>query len=86
VGGPPAAPADLDGPGLRDALLAQGLTPADADLVLARLTPAERAELAQRAGELGAGADPSLVLIVVAILVAAILLYLPLAGRMQGWW
>jgi hypothetical protein len=86
VGGPPAAPADLDGPGLRDALLAQGLTPADADLVLARLTPAERAELAQRAGELGAGGDPSLVLIVVAILVAAILLYLPLAGRMQGWW
>jgi hypothetical protein len=66
--------------------VAQGLTPADADLVLARLTPAEQAELARRAGELGAGGDPSLVLIVVAILVAAILLYLPLAGRMQGWW
>jgi hypothetical protein len=66
--------------------VAQGLTPADADLVLARLTPAERAELAQRVGEVGAGGDPSFVLIVVAILVAAILLYLPLAGRMHGWW
>jgi hypothetical protein len=76
----------VDGGALRDALVAQGLTPADANLVLARLTPAEQAELARRAGELGAGGDPSLVLIVVAILVAAILLYLPLAGRMQGWW
>ena len=80
-----AAPA-VDGAALRDVLLAQGLTPADADLVLARLTPAEQAELARRAGELGAGGDPSLLLIVVAILVVAILLYLPLAGRMQGWW
>ena len=82
-----AATPVVDGPALRDALVAQGgLTPVDADLVLARLTPAERAELAQRVGEAGAGGDPSLVLIVVAILVAAILLYLPLAGRMQGWW
>jgi hypothetical protein len=81
-----AAPAAIDGPALRDALVAQGLTPADADLVLARLTPAERAELGRRAAELGVGGDASLVLIVVLILVAAILLYLPLAGRMQGWW
>ena len=81
-----AAPAAIDGPALRHALVAQGLTPADADLVLARLTPAERAELARRAAELGVGGDPSLVLIVVLILVAAILLYLPMAGRMQGWW
>jgi hypothetical protein len=83
---PAAAPLVLDEPVLREALVAQGLTPADADLVLARLTPAERAELAERVAEVGTGGDPSLVLIVVAILIAAILLYLPLAGRMQGWW
>ena len=47
-------------PALRHALLSQGLTPADADLVLARLTPAERAELARRAGELGVGGDSGL--------------------------
>jgi hypothetical protein len=71
---------------VREALVRQGLTPADADLVLARLTPAERAELAQRAEELAVGGDPSLLLIVGIILLIAILLYLPLAGRMQGWW
>src|SRR5262245_27039198 len=71
---------------LREALVAQGLTPADAELVLARLSPVERAELAQRVGELGVGGDPSLILIVGIILLVAILLYLPMAGRMQGWW
>ena len=71
---------------VREALVAQGLTPADADLVLTRLTPAERAELAQRVGEVAVGGDPSLILIAVIVLVIAILLYLPLAGRMQGWW
>jgi hypothetical protein len=71
---------------VRDALVTQGLTPAEADLVLARLTPAERAELAQRAGELAVGGDPALLLIVGIVLLIAILLYLPLAGRMQGWW
>ena len=71
---------------LREALVAQGLSPADAEIVLARLTPGERAELAQRAGELGVGGDPSLVLIIAIILLVAILLYLPMAGRMQGWW
>jgi hypothetical protein len=70
---------------LRQALVAQGLTPADADLVLARLTPAERAELAQRAEELAVGGDGTL-LIIGLILLVAILLYLPMAGRMQGWW
>lgn len=69
---------------LRQALVAQGLAAADADLVLARLTPAERAELAQRAGELAVGGDP--LLVIGLILLAAILLYLPMAGRMQGWW
>lgn len=71
---------------LREALVAQGLTPADAELVLARLTPAERTELAQRADELAVGGDPSLLLIVGIVLLVAILLYLPMAGRMQGWW
>ena len=71
---------------LREALVAQGLTPADAEIVLTRLTPGERAELAQRVGELGAGGEASLLLIVGIILLVAILLYLPMAGRMQGWW
>ena len=91
---PPARASTADGvpasavevAALREALVAQGLTPADAELVLARLTPAERAELAQRADELAVGGDPSLLLIVGIILLVAILLYLPLAGRMQGWW
>jgi hypothetical protein len=71
---------------LRDALVAQGLSAGDAETVLARLTPAERAELVQRAGELGVGGDPALFLIVGIVLLVAILLYLPMAGRMQGWW
>ena len=75
----------VEGTVLREALVAQGLTPADAELVLARLTPGERAELAQRAAELGVGGDATL-LIIGLILLIAILLYLPMAGRMQGWW
>ena len=76
----------VEGAALREALVAQGLTPTDAEIVLTRLTPAERAELAQRVGELGAGGEASLLLIVGIILLVAILLYLPMAGRMQGWW
>ena len=71
---------------LREALTAQGLSRADVEVVLARLTPAERAELAQRAAEIGVGGDPSLILIIGIVLLVAILLYLPMAGRMQGWW
>ena len=90
---PPARASTADGTtgsavevaALRQALVGQGLTPADAELVLARLTPAERAELAQRAGELAVGGDGTL-LIIGLILLVAILLYLPMAGRMQGWW
>lgn len=84
----PAAAADgsADAGILREALTAQGLSPADVEVVLARLTPAERAELAQRAAELGVGGDPALFLIVGIVLLIAILLYLPMAGRMQGWW
>ena len=71
---------------IREALVSQGLTPADADLVLARLTPTEQQELAQRVGELGVGGNPSLLLIAGIVILVAILLYLPMAGRMQGWW
>jgi hypothetical protein len=71
---------------LRDALVTQGLTAADADLVIARLSPAERAELAQRVDEAAVGGDPSLILIAAIVIIIAILLYLPMAGRMQGWW
>jgi hypothetical protein len=70
---------------LQEALVAQGLSAADAERVVARLTPAERAELAARAQELAVGGDGT-VLIILLILLVAILLYLPLAGRMQGWW
>lgn len=84
VAGDSASPA-VEGAALREALVAQGLPRADADLVVARLTPTERAELVRRAGELGVGGDGGL-LIIALILIAAILLYLPMAGRMQGWW
>jgi hypothetical protein len=70
----------------RLALVAQGLAPGDADRLLARLSPAERAELAARAGELAAGGDATLLIVAIALLIAAILLYLPMAGRMEGWW
>jgi len=85
----PGAPVDgaaVEAGILREALTAQGLSRADVDTVLARLTPAERAELAQRAAEMGVGGDPSLILIIGIVLLIAILLYLPMAGRMQGWW
>ena len=85
----PALDASVDEPAelaaLQRMLVAQGLTPSDAALVLERLTPAERAELALRIHELAAGGDGG-VWIIVLLIVAAILLYLPMAGRMQGWW
>jgi len=89
--GPSSPGAPVDGAAveagiLREALTAQGLSRADVDTVLARLTPAERTELAQRAAEMGVGGDPSLFLIIGIVLLIAILLYLPMAGRMQGWW
>jgi hypothetical protein len=89
--GPSSPGAPVDGAAveagiLREALTAQGLSRADVDTVLARLTPAERTELAQRAAEMGVGGDPSLILIIGIVLLIAILLYLPMAGRMQGWW
>jgi hypothetical protein len=94
---PPARSAESVGPAvdaaarglgertLRQTLMAQGLTAADVDVVLARLSPAEQAELARRVGEAEVGGDGGF-LIIVLIVVVAILLYLPMAGRMQGWW
>jgi hypothetical protein len=87
---PAAAPDGAAGPGgsgatLQAALVAQGLSPADAERLLARLTPAERAELTARVDEAAVGGDGTL-LIIALILLISILLYLPLAGRMQGWW
>jgi hypothetical protein len=84
--GTPVDGAAIEAGILREALTAQGLSAADVEVVLARLTPAERTELAQRAAEMGVGGDPSLILIVGIVLLIAILLYLPMAGRMQGWW
>jgi hypothetical protein len=81
-----ATSAAVDLTTVREALVSQGLTSTDADLILARLTPTEQQELAQRAGELGVGGDPALLLIAGIIILIAILLYLPMAGRMQGWW
>jgi hypothetical protein len=85
----PALDASVDEPAelaaLQRMLVAQGLTPSDAALVLERLTPTERAELTLRIHELAAGGDAG-VWIIIALIVAAILLYLPMAGRMQGWW
>jgi hypothetical protein len=85
----PALAASVEEPAelaaLQRMLVAQGLTPSDAALVAERLTPAERAELALRIHELAAGGDGG-VWIIVLLIVAAILLYLPMAGRMQGWW
>ncbi|HZS34444.1 MAG TPA: hypothetical protein VFC42_13825 [Methylomirabilota bacterium] len=85
AGSSAAAPDGSDPGVVRLALLAQGLAPADADAVLARLSPAERAELAARASEVRAGGDGG-ILILALILLVAVLLYLPMAGRVQGWW
>ena len=83
MGGDGVAPIETEV--LQQALVRHGLSPADAAGLLARLTVEERAELAQRAGEVAVGGDGTL-LIIALILVVAILLYLPMAGRMQGWW
>jgi hypothetical protein len=84
------SPAELDRLGrlLEDRLVVAGLeragvSPADARVVLERLSPGERAELARRADELGAGGDSAAVAILaVAIIIAAlVILVLELLGR-----
>jgi hypothetical protein len=81
-----------DAPGLIDALevrLARaeletlGLARADVEALLRRLAAEERGELVARRGELGVGGDVTLI---AALLVIALLLYLPMAGRIAGWW
>jgi hypothetical protein len=63
-------------------LAALGVSAADAAALWARLTPAERAELAARADELGAGGDPVAAVVAIAIIVAmVVILALELVGR-----
>jgi hypothetical protein len=76
----------LEGRVLRGVLAAHGLSDDEARALLARLTPAERAELAARVDELATGRGTGFLLVIVAILLVAVLLYLPMAGRMEGWW
>lgn len=67
----------------RAELEALGLAPRDVDALLARLSADERAELVARAAELGVGGH---VAVLALLLVIALLLYLPMAGRTAGWW
>ena len=63
-------------------LAALGVSAADADALWARLTPAERTELAARADELDAGGDPVAATVAIAIIVAmVVILALELIGR-----
>jgi hypothetical protein len=67
---------------VRAQLGALGLSAAHADAVWARLTPAEREELAARADELRAGGDPVAAGVAIAIIVAMfVILTLELIGR-----
>jgi hypothetical protein len=63
-------------------LAALGVSAADAAVVWARLTPAERTELAARADELEAGGDPLAAGVAIAIILAmVVILALELIGR-----
>ena len=63
-------------------LAALGVSAADAAALWARLTPAERTELAARADELDAGGDPVAAGVAIAIIVAMlVILALELIGR-----
>jgi hypothetical protein len=63
-------------------LTALGVSAADAAEVWARLTPAERTELAARADELDTGGDPVAAGVAIAIIVAmVVILALELMGR-----
>ena len=58
------------------------MSAADAAALWARLTPAERTELAARADELDAGGDPVAATVAIAIIVAmVVILALELIGR-----
>lgn len=63
-------------------LAALGVSEAEAMELWRRLTPAERAELAARAGELRAGGDPIAATVAIGIIVAMlVILALELMGR-----
>jgi hypothetical protein len=67
---------------VRAQLAALGVSDADAMALWERLSPAERAELAARADELGAGGDPVAAGVAIAIIVAmVVILVLELMGR-----
>lgn len=88
---PPAradgAPGDPDVAALatelvREQLVRLGVSPPDAAALLARLSPAERAELAARADELAAGGNSTVAFVAFGIIVAMlIILILELMGR-----
>jgi hypothetical protein len=72
----------LDRPLVRAQLASLGVSEADAAELWARLTPAERLELAARADELRAGGNPAAAAVAIAIVVAMfVILALELIGR-----
>jgi hypothetical protein len=62
-------------------LVALGVSPADAAVALARLTPAERSELAGRLHEIEAGGDAASFLALAIIVALVVILVLELLGR-----
>jgi len=81
-GGLVSTPEARDAAVVRERLRELGLSAADAEAVLARLSPEERAELAARAPELGVGGDVAAPLLAVAIIVGLlVILFLELIGR-----
>lgn len=77
-----AAAEALVHPLVRARLTALGVSASDAAALWARLTPAERTELAARADELHAGGDPVAAGVAIAIIVAmVVILALELIGR-----
>jgi hypothetical protein len=66
---------------VRARLITLGVSPADAALAFARLTPSERAELAGRLHEIDAGGDAASFLAFAIVIVLVIILALELLGR-----
>lgn len=66
---------------VRARLAELGVSEADADRLLARLDPEERAELAQRADEVEAGGSGAAVLAVAILVAMVVVLVLELLGR-----
>ncbi len=66
---------------VRDRLAAVGVSPADAEAALQRLSPEERSELAARAQELEAGGNGVAILAVAIIIGLVVILILELLGR-----